>query len=469
MKRLLASVALISLAACNGGSSPSTSAGMLPMAADAASPGSVPPGKRIKHIVIMVQENRSFDNLFATFPGATDAPVTCGKISSGECIPLKKVSLYNPLFLNYAHQYFVADYDGGKMDGFGASSGQGAYQYVDPAQIAPYWTLAKQYVLADHLFTTQGSESYTAHQALIRGGTRLDARRTLVDIPSDGSDGAWGCDAPKFKGDKTSVPFLTNSGQLVVNGPFPCFGAAYPTLRDTLDAKSLSWKYYVPGKIKSNLDANAWNAFDSIRAVRRGPEWGTKVVWPSTSGGTSLIFNDISTGQLAAVSWVIPDACNSDHPGNFVSENCGGRVDTGPSWVASVVNAIGKSQYWDSTAIVVVWDDWGGLYDHIPPPQTNSQAEVGGPGFRVPMIVVSAYAHHSVVLHHVYGFGSIVRFVEDTFGLPSLNTTDAISRDFAADAFDFKHKPRAFVPIAAKYSQSFFEHQAPSGLPVDTE
>jgi phospholipase C len=264
------------------------------------------------------------------------------------------------------------------------------------------------------------------------------------------------------------VPFLTNAGTFVQNGPRPCFGKAYITLRDTLDAKNLSWKYYVPGKINGPFDTDIWSAFDSVRAVRYGPEWGTKVVWPSTPDGTSLIFDDIAKGRLAAVSWVIPDACNSDHPGNFTSE-CGGRVDTGPSWVASVVNAIGTSQYWNSTAIVVVWDDWGGFYDHVPPPQASSQAQVGGPGFRVPMIVVSPYAHQGAVLNQVYGFGSIVRFVEDTFGLPSLNTTDAISRDFAADAFDFRRKPRKFVPIAAKYSQHFFQHQAPSGLPVDTE
>jgi phospholipase C len=460
MKRLLAAAALVSLAACNGGSSSSAGGGMLPLTGNAGSPSSIPPGKHIKHIVILIQENRSFDDLFATFPGADGT--TCGKLPSGKCIPLKKVPLYSPDFPSYVHSNFVADYDAGKMDGFakGVGNGKYLYQYVDPAQIAPYWTLAKDYVLADHLFMTQGSASYTAHQALIRGGTRLDADRTLVDVPSDGSGGAWGCDAPQG----TTVPFLTNAGDFVQNGPFPCFGPAYATLRDTLDAKNVSWKYYVPGKIGSNFDANIWSAFDSVKAVRHGPEWGTKVVWPSTT----LIFSDISKGRLPAVSWIVPDACNSDHPGNFTSE-CGGVHDTGPSWIASVVNAIGKSRYWDSTAVVVVWDDWGGFYDHVPPPQVDSQAQVGGPGFRVPMIVVSAYAHHGVVLHHVYGFGSIVRFVEDTFGLPSLNTTDAISRDFAADAFDFKKKPRTFVPISAKYSQSFFEHQAPSGLPVDTE
>ncbi len=403
----------------------------------------------------MIQENRSFDDLFARFPGADGAK--CGMLN-GKCTALKEVPLYSPTFPNYVYRDFLTDYDNGKMDGFAKASSSVVYQYVDPKQIVPYWSLAKQYVLADHLFMTQGSASYTAHQALIRGGTRIDANRTLVDVPSDGSSGAWGCDAPVG----TTTPFLTNAGQYVPNGPFPCLGASYATLRDTLDAKKLSWKYYVPDEIDSHFDGNIWNAFDSVKAVRHGSEWGSKVVSPSTS----LVFSDIAKGQLPAVSWVVPDACNSDHPGTF--SECA-HHDTGPSWVASIVNAVGKSKYWNSTAVIVVWDDWGGFYDHVPPPQIDSQAEVGGPGFRVPMIIVSPYAKKGVVVHHVYGFGSVVRFVEDTFGLPSLNTSDAISRDFAVDAFNFRQKPRAFVPIAAKYSQSFFEHQQPSGLPVDTE
>jgi phospholipase C len=416
---------------------------------------------KIQHVVILIQENRSFDDLFATFPHADGA--TCGMIPSGQCIPLKKMPLYSPTYPSYLYRNFATDYDNGKMDGFYTVDGRSVYQYVDPTQIAPYWALAKKYVLADHMFMTQGSASYTAHQDLIRGGTRLDANRTIVDAPSDGG-GAWGCDAPPG----TTVPYLTNAGQFVSAGPSPCFGTSYATLRDTLDAKNVSWKYYVPGKINSGFDANIWNAFDSIREVRYGPEWGTKVVWPPADGGTSPLFNDITSGQLAAVSWVIPDFCNSDHPGPSSPAKCPNR-DTGPSWVASVVNAIGKSKYWNSTAIVVVWDDWGGFYDHVTPPQLNVQAEVGGPGFRVPMIVVSPYAKKGVVSHHFYTFGSVVRFIEDTFGLPSLNTTDAISRDFAADVFNFAQKPRGFVPVAAKYSQSFFEHQKPSGLPVDTE
>jgi len=169
------------------------------------------------------------------------------------------------------------------------------------------------------------------------------------------------------------------------------------------------------------------------------------------------VYADISNGSLPAVSWVIPDFVNSDHSD--------ATTDTGPSWVASVVNAIGQSQYWKNTVIVIVWDDWGGFYDNVAPPQYGP----GSLGFRVPMLLVSPYAKKGYVAHKVYEFGSILKFVERTFGLQSLGTTDVRARNFASDVLDFSKPPRKFVPIAAKYSKAFFERQAPSNLPVDTE
>ena len=219
----------------------------------------------------------------------------------------------------------------------------------------------------------------------------------------------------------------------------------------------ISWKYYVP-ELAPNQPGALWNAFDVIAPVRYGPEWGTNVNWPETN-----IFKDITNGNLAAVSWVIPDEANSDHPG-YAS-------DTGPSWVASVVNAIGQSSYWDSTAIIILWDDWGGFYDPVEPPARDDQ---GGPGFRVPMIVVSPYARETsssqpgYISNTVYEFGSIVRFIEETFNLGSLGTTDQSSNSID-DMFDFNQPPRTFTVIPSKYSKAYFLRQKPSGLPVDTE
>jgi phospholipase C len=224
----------------------------------------------------------------------------------------------------------------------------------------------------------------------------------------------------------------------------------YNTLRDLLDRHLVSWKYYTPDLFTS-LAGAYWDAFDAISAVRYSSEWTTNISTPEKN-----VFKDISSHKLASVSWVIPDGKNSDHAGF-------GSSDTGPSWVAQVVDAIGKSRYWKDTAIIIVWDDWGGWYDHVPPPQVS----YAGLGFRVPMIVVSPYAKKGYVSHTQYEFGSIIKFIEDVWGLGSLGTTDGSSTGIN-DVFDFKRTPRHFTPIGAKYSRSFFEHQGSSGIPVDT-
>jgi phospholipase C len=229
----------------------------------------------------------------------------------------------------------------------------------------------------------------------------------------------------------------------------------YSTMRDLLDAASVRWKYYSPREPGGT--GSLWNAFDTIKAVREGPEWTTNIALPKQ------FFNDVSGGTLPSVSWVVPDAVNSDHPGN--------GSDTGPSWVASIVNAVGESSYWDSTAIVVVWDDWGGFYDNEPPPFLDKW---GGLGFREPMLLVSAYARMGTasqggyISHTQYEFGSILKFVENNFGLGSLGTTD-VRANSIADCFDFLQKPRAFKRIPAQYSRRYFEAQPPSYEPVDQE
>ena len=154
---------------------------------------------------------------------------------------------------------------------------------------------------------------------------------------------------------------------------------------------------------------------------------------------------------------------DSDHPG--------GHHDTGPSWVASIVNAIGESSYWNTTAIVVVWDDWGGFYDHVPPPFFDTW---GGLGFRVPMLLASPYAretapsHPGYVSHTTYEFGSILKFVEQNWNLGTLGATDERAASLI-DCFDFTQAPRTFTHIPAKYSRSYFLRQPYSYKPVDTE
>ena len=317
---------VLGLSACTQGSSPSGSA--LPAASSNSAVSRSSSSGQISHVIIVIQENRSFDNLFATFPGAEGT--TTGKLHNGTTIPLKARKLESKMVLNNSWPAFVTDYDNGKMDGFdlvwvNEHQCTCAYQYVKPSQIKPYWSMAKQYVLADHMFPTQASGSFTAHLDLIRGDTKINSYESLIDFPPHGP---WGCDAAP--GIKTSL--LTDTQEyLYLEGPFPCF--TFQTMRDLLDAKSVSWKYYTPS-IKTH-GGDIWNPFDAIQDVRNGSEWGTNVTWPETT-----IFTDISSGKLPAVSWVVPDGQNSDHP---AQQAWGIKKDTGPSWVAQIVNAVGQS------------------------------------------------------------------------------------------------------------------------------
>jgi phospholipase C len=454
--QLMVAFAALCTASCGGGSATAP----IPQQAPAPSPPDHHGSTVIKHIVVMIQENRSFDDLFATFPNAYGA--TQGRIKSGSgysYIALKQVDLSERCDFGHGYAGFLRNYDGGKMDGFVLNGNKcsgnhtAAYQYVNPSEIQPYWTMAQQYALGDQMFQTQGSASFTAHQDLIAGSTLIDQpsdTESIVDFPTSSP---WGCDAPSG----TVTSYLKWTGSTIEmkynKGPSPCF--TYATMRDLLDAKSVSWKFYTP---LINTPGGIWNAFDAIKAVRYGPEWTKNVISPETN-----VLKDISKGHLPAVSWIIPDRNNSDHPQS--------PAYNGPSWVASVVNAIGESSYWKSTAIVIVWDDWGGFYDNYAPPSFDHW---GGLGFRVPMIVVSPYAREAqkgqpgYISHTQYEFGSILRFMEDTFDLGSLHTTDQRATSIS-DCFDFTQAPRKFEQIPSSHTESFFLHERSSRLPVDTE
>jgi phospholipase C len=455
------------LAACangSGGFNGATGApqGLSPAtgSSPSASPSGSPSPNPIQHVIVIIQENRAFDDLFATFPNATGATEGEMETKSGDMpIALQEVNLIQSCDPTHSYNSWLRAYDGGKLDGFNLEGASGTcknkatdpYQYVNPQQIAPYWTMAMQYVLADEMFQTQRSGSFTAHQDLIAGSTLLNKARTrsLIDLPTHEP---WGCDAPP--GTKTSILRYSSKGGLSYHanaGPFPCL--KYETMRDLLDAANVSWRYYSPPV--QGASGDMWNGFDAIKAVRDGPEWGVNVTDSDTQ-----IFTDITDGALPAVSWVIPDGSDSDHPG---------KVDNGPSWVASVVNAIGQSSYWSSSAIIVVWDDWGGFYDNVAPPFTD---EWGGLGFRVPMIVMSPYAlgggSTNYVSHTQYEFGSILKFIEGTFGLGSLGTTDARANSII-DCFDFTQQPRTFTVIPSARHKDYFLRRGPTHVPVDTE
>jgi len=428
----------------------------------------------IQHIVVIMQENRSFDNLFHGFPGANT--VTQGK-AHGKYVSLKQVPLAWKWDLRHDHPQFLEDYDGGLGDGFddqikGFTTGPAcgdpinhpkcwtfwttkvlqsmAYSYVDPTIIQPYWTMASEYTLGDNTFASNNGPSFPSHQFLIAAQAGH-----AVEVPTGQP---WGCDAPSSVtveqlafGPANPPAFPAATGH-EVPGPYPCF--AYPTIATLLDGAGITWRYYASGR--KELGSYLLSAFDAIQAVREGPDW-QNVVSPD-----SAILSDIANGQLPQVSWVTPTAIKSDH--------CGpGSGAQGPAWVASIVNAIGESPYWNNTAIVIMWDEWGGWYDHVVPPQLSDPVTKAyeGLGFRIPLIVVSPYAKTGYVSHKLHEVASSLHFIETTFGLGSLGLADARA-DAYDDIFDFNQPPTPFQPIPTALDAHYFLTHASSG-PGDTE
>jgi phospholipase C len=407
-----------------------------------------PVGTYIKHVVVIIQENRSFDNFFAGYPGA-DAPMT--GLAGGKTVPLHQITYVGP---DPQHDWrsSMIEWDHGKMDGFykigkPSTSGQyPVYAYVQRSLISSYWTMARRYVLADHMFPTEFGGSFTGHLTLIAGTDNLSPDKAEVNFP----DGTYDdCDSPPGT---TSSTVNRRRRISYFTGPFPCF-TQFNTMAQSLDDAGVSWKYYATKR----LDDGMWEPFEAIKYVRYGSDWHN-IIAPQTK-----VLEDPARRRLASVSWVTPSRQDSDHPGAR-------NGPYGPVWVASIVNAIGESSYWKSTAIIVLWDDWGGWYDNVPPPQLDFR----GLGIRVPCIIISPYAKRGYVSHTQYEFGSILKFIEQAFNLPPLGPTSAGYTDTRAnsiiDSFDFTRPARAFkpIPIPSPYGQRI-RSEPPSDEPVDTE
>jgi phospholipase C len=365
--------------------------------------------RAIQHVIVIVQQSRSFDNLFAGYPNA-DAP-TKGLTSTGKYLPLKPISFENDSCnATYLMGRFDVVYDGGKMDGWNLLDAKDPlcpYTRVERSETQPYWNLAGRFALADRMF---GSTIYAdfAEQLYLIAGTTKTATHTFVVGPPRGLP--WGCDAPP--GTKTSE--LRGGHLRFLQGPFPCF-TQFPTIANLLDNANVSWRCYYGG----TGGGTALDPFQEIKYVVSGPDRTHNLSRPATN-----VLTDLARGHLAAVSWVISPPGDSDFPGH------GG----GPKWVNSIVLATQKSRYWAHAAIVAVWDDSGEgrFYDDAAPPQIS---EVGL-GIRVPMIVVSPYAKRGYVSHTTYQFGSILKFIEENWNLGSLGSTDKHSHSIG-DVFDF--------------------------------
>jgi len=380
----------------------------------------------IQHVVVIMQENRSFDHLFNGFPGADTVATGMNK---GVAVPLVVTPLGNGPDIDHSHTGWWQQWDNGKMDNFGNNGTMLPYTYIDRSEIAPYWNMAQSFALGDRMFQSNTGPSFVAHQYMIAGQSG--------GASENPSGGVWGCDAAS----NARVPLIGPNGT-DVPGVYPCFD--YQTMADLLDAKGITWRYYAPSPTSDEFFL--LSAYQAIRHIRFGVDWHEDVTSPETT-----FLTDIAAGQLAQVTWIVPAFNNSDHPG---------APAQGPDWVATLVNAIGQSQFWNNTTIFISWDDWGGFYDHVPPPQTDNM----GLGFRVPVIVVGPYARRGYVSHVTHESSGFLRYMEEVFDLPTLGTRDASADDFR-DCFDYTQPPTPYTAIPAGHSVDFFLHQKGSGLP----
>ncbi len=443
----VATAAAIALPSCSGaGTTPpavpqSATSTTLPPNADALTAQSAlfNPGSKIKHVVVLIQENRTVDNLFNGLPGADT--VMTGKTHTGSTVALQPMPFEEPWDPDHEHSAWVTEYDKGKMDGFDLvppSPATGApanfpYSYVPHAETVPYFTLAERYTFADRNFAAETGPSYPGHQYLIAGQSDY-----AIGNPNDPFF-RWSC----FAQPGTTTPTLGSNGQ-VYNGPFPCYD--YKTLADLLDAKKIGWRYYT--EVEEKTQGAGVQPYSAINHILHSTYWNN-VVAPQTQ-----LFTDIAQGNLAAVTYVNPPLVASDHAQQ--------ATNYGPDWIADIVNAIGASKYWNDTAIFVTWDDWGGWYDHVAPPQLDRM----GLSFRVPLIVISPYAKHGYVSHYRHEPGSILKFIEQTYGLGSLSTTD-VRADNLADCFNFAQVPQPYVSVSVRVGVSFFVNLPADTTPID--
>jgi phospholipase C len=441
-------VALLStLAACQlpGSGAPTASGGGL--------------GK-IKHVVVVMQENRSFDSYFGTYPGADGLPRRDGQFTV--CLPDPARGgcarpFHDPRDVNGGGPHGTvngqADINGGKMDGFvqqaetaprgcffGANdpscsqrSDPDVMGYHDAREIPNYWKYAESYVLQDRMFQPDLSWSLPSHLFLVSEWSAVCKIRN---------------DPMSCMNDKETAGLPPDFGP----GPHPAPNYAWTDLTYIMHAHGVSWKYYVAeGTEPDCVDDEAtcppvkqqvgtpgiWNPLPWFTTVRQDGELAN--IQPVTN-----LYADARSGKLPAVSWVTPDGENSEHPPGLVS--------AGQSYVTGLVNAIMQGPDWSSTAIFVSWDDWGGFYDHVAPPMVDQN----GYGLRVPGLVISPYAKKGFIDHQTLSFDAYDKFIEDVFlkgaridpktdgrpdPRPNVRENAPLLGDLARD-FDFKQAPR---------------------------
>jgi phospholipase C len=366
----------------------------------------------IQHIVFIIKENRSFDHYFGAFQGANGA--SQGVTSIGQMIPLRRAPDLLPADIGHDWNSAWVVTDSGKMDYFDENDGGNvngqymAFTQMTQADIPNYWLYAQNFVLSDNTFSSIQSGSFANHLYTIAAGSGGVISSPYNAIQSDG----WGCDS------SPSVYVQVMDAEGDISDEFPCFD--FQTLADNLNNAGLSWLSYAP---PHGTTGYSRSTFDAINHIRNTSQWTQHVV-----SDTQFVI-DAQNGNLPAVSWLVTGGL-SEHPpfGTCVGEN----------WSVNQINAVMQGADWSSTAIFIVWDDFGGFYDHATPPVIDRV----GFGPRVPMLIISPYAKTGYVSHTMYEFSSVLKFIEERFGLPPLTSRDANANDIQ-DSFDFTQTARA--------------------------
>jgi len=384
---------------------------------------------QIQHIVIIVKENRSFDNLFGTFPGADGA--TQGPISTGQILQLSHTPDAAPRDLCHTWNCNIVAVDGGRMDKWDITIGSAlfacnvngdylCYSQYQSSDIPNYWTLASNYLLADHQFSSIHATTFPNHMyAVAAEAYGIIGQPHLI---SDSSQGESGCKSDPG----SSINVLTPSGAII--NPFPCFD--FPAITDLLDSvpKSqggpISWHFYSP-------DNSPYDPLEAINHIRNNSDWS------SHQSLDSQFVTDVQAGNLAAVNWIVTNDQTSEHPpwSECIGEN----------WTMTQISAIMQSPFWNNTAIFVIWDDSGGFYDHSVPPVLDQY----GLGPRTPMLIVSPYSNTQSghVIHTQYEPSSIIKFIEQVFDVNHNLGGRDVNANSVIDAFNFNQSPLPPVSV----------------------
>jgi phospholipase C len=429
---LILSIAALVTAACTSsgaiGPSPSASASSpspSPPASTGGGPGlrpvdatAFPTRWPIKHVIFLIKENRTFDNLFGTFPGANG--VSTGMDHGVERPLIKGTDGRTYDDIPHCYECALAAWDGGLMDGFNQSESADRWSYTQlhRDQLPNYWHWARNNVLFDNFFASAQGPSFPNHLysiAATSGGAHDNPRRK----PSltHGSN-TFGCDAP----DQQLVGVYDSEGNVKMVPP--CFD--FETEGDLLNGAHIPWSYYAASEQQKGY---IWSAYSAIRRYRLHPKR-----WQAHIQPVDRVVKDIGAGLLPPVTWITPRFEVSEHPEYSFCH--------GENFSTQVIDAVMNSDMWKDTAIFVTWDDYGGFYDHVPPPQVDDF----GFGIRVPMLVISPYSIDGKVSGELGEFSSVLRFIEDNWGLNQLTKRDRQATPMMS-AFDFHQDPRPPDPL----------------------